>query len=134
MCKYIERARRLPVFGEQALNTPDWLKPGLYGAAVGAIALAVVGFSWGGWTTGSTAQKMAADTARQEVLAALVPICLEQSQQDPGRATVIAELRDARSYERGTLVMDAGWATMPGASEPDRAVARACMDQLAAQF
>ena len=27
---------------EKAMQTPNWLRPGLYGAAVGAIALAVV--------------------------------------------------------------------------------------------
>lgn len=41
------------------MNTPAWLKPGLDGVAVGAVAFAVVGFSWGGWVTGGTAKKMA---------------------------------------------------------------------------
>jgi hypothetical protein len=30
--------------------------------------------------------------------------------------------------------MKTGWATMPGSSEPDRNVASACMESLAAQF
>jgi hypothetical protein len=30
------------------MQIPEWLKPGLYGAACGAVALAVIGFSWGG--------------------------------------------------------------------------------------
>jgi hypothetical protein len=30
--------------------------------------------------------------------------------------------------------MDAGWATMPGSDDPNRSVASACMEQLAAQF
>ena len=34
------------------MQSPEWLKPALYGAACGAIALATVGFSWGGWVTG----------------------------------------------------------------------------------
>ena len=42
------------------MQTPEWLKPGLYGAACGAAALAVIGFSWGGWVTGGTARTMAA--------------------------------------------------------------------------
>jgi hypothetical protein len=29
------------------MDTPEWLKPGIFGAAVGAIALAIVGFSVG---------------------------------------------------------------------------------------
>ena len=43
------------------MKTPEWLKPGLYGAACGAAALAGIGFSWGGWVTGGTARTMAAD-------------------------------------------------------------------------
>ena len=65
------------------MNIPEWLKPALYGAAAGAVALAIVGFSWGGWVTGGTAKQMAANRAKLEVVAALVPICVEQSKQDP---------------------------------------------------
>jgi hypothetical protein len=53
------------------MNTPKWLKPALQGAALGAIALAITGFTWGGWVTGGTAKEMAADQAKLEVLAAL---------------------------------------------------------------
>ncbi|MEO1190046.1 MAG: hypothetical protein AAFW60_13340 [Pseudomonadota bacterium] len=116
------------------MNSPDWLKPGIYGAVVGAAALAIVGFSWGGWLTGSSARELADDTARDQVVAALVPICVEQSKSDPGGAVTLAELRDASSYQRRNMLMETGWATMPGSSEPDRNVASACMEKLAAQF
>ena len=116
------------------MNTPNWLKPGLFGAVVGAGALAIVGFSWGGWVTGSTAEKMASEQARSKVLAALVPICVEQSSQDPGVVETLALLKDTSSYQRNDLLMKTGWATMPGSSDPDRDVASACMRVLAAQF
>ena len=116
------------------MKTPEWLKPALQGAAAGAVALAIVGFSWGGWMTSGTADKMAADKARLEVVAALVPICVEQSSQDPQLAETLAELKDASSYQRSNMLMEAGWATMPGSSDPNRQVASACMAALAAQF
>ncbi len=116
------------------MKTPEWLKPGLQGAAVGAAALAIVGFTWGGWVTGGTAEKMASDQARKEVVSALVPICLEQSSQDPQVVATLAQLKDTSSYRRSDLLMEAGWATMPGSSDPNRDVARACMEKLAAQF
>lgn len=112
----------------------ETLKPAIGGAVAGAIALAIVGFSWAGWMTAESAERMASDHARLEVVAALVPICLEQSKQDPQVAKTIAELKSARSYERTNLIMGAGWATMPGSSNPDRAVANACVDRLAAEF
>ena len=116
------------------MNTPNWLKPGLYGAVVGAAALTVVGFAWGGWVTGGTAEKMASEQAQREVLAALVPICVEQSNRDPEVAETLAELKNTSSYQRNDMIMKTGWATMPGSSDPDRDVARACMRVLAAQF
>ncbi len=116
------------------MKTPEWLKPGLYGAAAGAVALTIVGFSWGGWVTGGSAEAMASDQARVDVVAALVPICIEQSKQDPLVLATLAELEGASSYQRRDLLMKTGWATMPGSSDPDRGVASACMEILAAQF
>ncbi len=116
------------------MNIPEGLKPGLMGAAVGAVALAVVGFTWGGWVTGGTAKEMAADQAKLEVIAALVPICIQQSSQDPQVVETLAQLREASSYQRSDMLMKAGWATMPGSSEPNRNVAKACIKVLAAQF
>jgi hypothetical protein len=116
------------------MNIPEWLKPGLYGAAIGAIALAIAGFGWGGWVTGGAANQMASKMARLEVVAALVPICLEQSKQDPQVIKTLTLLKDASSYQRSDMLMKAGWATMPGSSDPNRNVASACMDKLAAQF
>ena len=116
------------------MKLTEQLKPALYGAAVGAIALAFVGFSWGGWVTGGTANEMATDQAKLEVLAALVPICLQQSSQDPQVVERVAKLKTASSYQRSDMVMQIGWATMPGSTDPNRQVASACVDKLAAQF
>ena len=33
------------------MRLPEGFVPGLYGAGIGAIALATVGFFWGGWLT-----------------------------------------------------------------------------------
>ena len=116
------------------MNTPVWLKPGVYGAIVGAAALAIGGFTWGGWVTGATASQMATEQARLEVVEALVPICIQQSKQDPQVSERLAELEAASSYKRRDMLMEAGWATMPGSEDPDRNVAVACMAQLAEQF
>ena len=83
------------------MQTPEWLKPGLYGAACGAIALAIVGFSWGGWVTGGTARTMAADQSKADVVAALSLICVDQSKRDP-------QLRRARGGDQGCLVLEPG--------------------------
>lgn len=113
---------------------PEWLRSAVYGAAAGAIALAVTGFSWGGWVTASAADRMAADKAKSEVVSALVPICLQQSRLHPQAAVKLISLAGAGVSQRPAMLTDAGWAWIPGATEADRDVAKACMKELAARF
>ena len=112
------------------MQTPEWLKPTLYGATGGAIALAVIGFSWGGWVTASTARQIAADQSRADVVAALAPICVDQSKRDPQMAEKVSALKAASSWSRGDLVMKNGWATLPGTTEGNRQVANACAEKI----
>lgn len=113
------------------MTLPEWLRPALYGAACGAVALAVVGFSWGGWVTGGSAERMAQDLSKADVVAALSLICIDQSKRDPQITERLAELKAASTYSRGDVVVKAGWATMPGMTEANAQVARACATQLA---
>jgi hypothetical protein len=112
------------------MSIPKLSKPAIYSATVGAALLAINGFSWGGWVTGSTAREIAADA----VVAALVPICIDQSKRDPQFAEKIHRLKNNQSYQRSDTLMKAGWATMPGANEPNRQVASACGKKLVAMF
>ncbi|BBK41694.1 hypothetical protein STVA_17140 [Allostella vacuolata] len=113
------------------MKTPEWLRPGLYGAFLGAVAIAIVGFSWGGWVTGGTARQQAADRADTAVVAALAGICVDQSRRDPLVAERVTALKAAASYGRAEIVMKNGWATMPGTKDPSRQVASACGDRIA---
>lgn len=104
-----------------------WLKSGIWGAVVGSILTMIVGFSWGGWTTGGTAQKLAMTQADAAVTAALVPMCLAGEKADAARATKLGELKAiTSSWEQAEFVMKTGWATFPGQAEPNREVAEAC--------
>lgn len=116
------------------MEIPEWLKPGLMGAAAGAVALAIIGFSWGGWVTGSSANDMAEDRSEDAVLMALTPFCVENSVQDPNFEQVIAEMKAARAYQRSDSIAKAGWATMPGDSEPNLQLARACVKEFEARL
>ncbi len=112
------------------MTLPEWLKPGLYGAAVGAIAVSIIGFSWGGWMTGGAANEVAENMAQAERTSALVPTCLAMSLADPARVAKLAVISSAPSYQRGAAIMEAGWATAPGMDAPDRDLAKACQDVL----
>ena len=106
------------------------IKTGLWGAVGGAIVLAIVGFVWGGWVTGGTAQEMAEEMAENAVVARLAPICVEQFNQDSGKDQKLKELKEKASWERGDHVEKQGWATMLGEKEPDGNVAEECADML----
>lgn len=108
------------------MNIPEWLKPGAYGVAVGAVAAIIGGFSWGGWQTAAGARDMAKTMSDESVVAALVPVCLEMSRNDIERTEKISKIREVASYRRREAVMATGWATMPGADGPDRGLASAC--------
>lgn len=108
-------------------NAPEWLKPGLYGALIGAVVVSISGFTWGGWVTGKTSHGMAVAMSRSEVISALVPVCLDMARTDPERAAKLAEIRTASTFRRRDALMETGWATVPGAKTPDREIAQACL-------
>ena len=109
------------------MNTPEWLKPGIYGALIGAVVVGFAGFSFGGWMTGGGADKMARAMSHDDVITALVPVCLDMAQSDPNRIEQIETIRAASSYKRRDAVVSTGWATMPGSETPNRDLAQACL-------
>jgi hypothetical protein len=119
-----------PTAKRHPMQIPVWLKPGLWGAVAGAVAMTIVGFSQLGWYTGGSADRMAQDRSDTAVVAALVPFCVAKAQQDPDHATLVKFQAEESSYSRSDLVMKAGWATLGSAKFGDNALARACSDQL----
>jgi len=112
------------------MTFPECTKPGVYGAVGGAIAVSILGFNWGGWTTAGNAQKMAHVFAVEQVTEAMVPVCLNASAADPERAAKLAILEDTSSFKRRNAMMATGWATFPGTDEPNRELAAACLERL----
>ena len=108
----------------------EQIKPVLLGAVGGGIVLAVIGFAWGGWVTGGTAQEMAEELAQKAVVARLAPICVEQFSQDSEKDQKLKELKEEDSWKRDDYVEKQGWATMPGEKEADSKVAGKCAELL----
>ena len=105
------------------------LKRLMQGAAAGALGTTVVGFYWAGWTLGSTAVKQVKDAEQASVVRILAPICADKFQRSANATINLDELNKADSWKRNEIVEKAGWTTFPG-SEPDRAVAEACVKLL----
>jgi hypothetical protein len=111
---------------------PEATWPFLKGAAAGAIALAVVGFNWGGWVTGGTADKLAEGRADKAVASALAPVCIAQFTKAPNAPATLKTFKALNTWEQGDYVGKGGWAMMPGstAKEPNSQVVSACVDAL----
>jgi len=110
----------------------DWekIKLGLWGAVGGAILLAIVGFKWGGWVTGGTAQAMAEELAANEVAERLAPFCVAQFNKDSERDSKLKEFKEKDSWNGQKYVEQQGWATILGETEPDSKLAEVCAKQL----
>jgi len=126
---------------EMAMQTPSFLAPFLngdspkrlvQGIVVGAIATVVVGFNWGGWTLGSTAKEMVQKGAHAALVEALAPICVDKFQRTAEASANLVELKKVNSWQQDTFIEKGGWATFPGMTSPERGVAQACANLLAA--
>jgi hypothetical protein len=101
----------------------------LQGAAVGAAATVIIGFNWGGWTLGSTAEKQVKFAEQASVVRVLAPICADKFQRSADVGVNLEALKKADSWKRDEMIEKAGWSKFPG-SEPDRKVAEACASLL----
>ena len=114
------------------MQVPIETKPALWGGVAGAVALAVVGFTWGGWLTAGKAEAAATQRVNAAVVAALAPVCADRFQRGTDVAANLAALKQADAWARAELVEKGGWAAVPGrAADQVTAVARACATLLA---
>lgn len=109
---------------------PPWLKPTLRGVIGGAVATMIVGFSWGGWVLGGTAERMAAERASAAVVVALTPSCVASFLQQPNAAAKLAEFQKIDAWKQREFVEAGGWATPRGDKTPHSGVAGACAAEL----
>jgi len=102
----------------------------LQGAAAGAVATLVIGFTWGGWVTGGTAREKAQKDVSTALVSALSPICVDKFQHSADAASNLIEFKKVSSWQQGSFIEKGGWATMPGGEPANAAVAQACATML----
>ncbi len=114
------------------MQIPDELQPALWGAICGAAAVAIVGFSWGGWVTSSSAETTTKQKVSAAVVAALAPICAENFRRGKDATAQLVELKNAKAWEQGSFISKGGWAAMPGTATVDSAMASSCAERILA--
>ncbi len=114
-----------------SLKLSPKIEAAFWGAAAGAIGLALGGFAFGGWVTAGKAAELAKQQADKAVVAALAPICVDKFRHAKNADENLVKLNAiSYSWEKGTYVSQGGWATLPGNIEPNSAVAQACAEML----
>jgi hypothetical protein len=103
----------------------------LQGAALGVVATVVVGFGWGGWSLGSTANKMANEQSERAVVAALAPVCAAKFRALPDSEAKTVALSKADSWKRSEE-FPKEFVTLPGETYPSSALVYACSTLLLA--
>ncbi len=107
------------------------VKPALWGAVIGAAAMAIVGFWALGWTLASSAERMAKERSEEAVVAALTPVCVAKFGAQADASTQLIELNKiSTSWDKRSFIEKGGWATMPGSETPNADVASACAEKL----
>ena len=96
------------------------------------IATMVIGFTWGGWVTGGSADQMAAEAREAGRAQLAATICVARYIDAPDAAVQLAALKDESSWSRDDTIADAGWTTPLGLEEPVSGAADLCADRLVA--
>ena len=112
-------------------ETSPTVKTALTGAAAGAAVLAILGFTFGGWMTGGTAAKLAAQQANTAVVVALAPVCVNNFKLQPDASVQLAAFQALSGSDRTSFVEKGGWATTLGGKDNSSAITRACADSIA---
>jgi hypothetical protein len=117
----------------------------LFWGCAGSVILAlVVGFTWGGWVTGGTAQEMAEKAGAQGRQQVAAVVCVDRFMAAADVGVQLAALKDiSSSYQRDKFVQSGGWAVMrtksedgrsagPSSTRDQREAAELCADELVA--
>jgi len=105
-------------------------KPFMLGALAGAVLISWIGFQLVGWKSPSVAERFAKTQTETAVVGVLSKICSVQFKAAANLPERLAELKITERWSRGALITKAGFATMPGATEPANGVAEACSQLL----
>ena len=97
----------------------------LQGAAVGAVATIAVGFGGGGWSLGSTADRMAKERSELAVVAALAPVCADKFRAQPDAEAKTIALSKVEAWKRREE-FPKEFVTLPGETYPSSALIYAC--------
>ena len=103
----------------------------VFWAGVSCIALTIlVGFKWGGWVTGGTAQEMAESATNEARIELAVASCVLRFGRGADADGRLAKLKKTESWERGSYMEKTGWVTLLGVEDPVADAGSRCAELL----
>ena len=108
------------------------IKTVIWSAIGGALVWWIVLSAGLGWTSPGTVEQQASARAQAAVRDALTPICVAGFTHDTDHEAKLATLKAKSSWTRDDYVIEQGWATMPGSTEPERNIAQQCANRILA--
>lgn len=113
---------------------PSWVKPGIWGIVIGAVAWWAVLF-WGfGWMSAGSAKQLADNQTQTAVVASATPYCVARFERQPNPVASWQALKKSESdYDQSDYIKKGGWATVPD-QKPDSAITSAVADACATQL
>lgn len=93
--------------------------------AVSALTM-LIGFSWGGWVTGGSAESMA-QQAKAELVA---DVCVANFLNAPDAQKQLASFNETSNWRRDDFVKDGGWAKIGADGKPTSEAISLCADKL----
>jgi hypothetical protein len=100
---------------------------GMVGAAILTMTL---GFGWGGWVTGGTADQMAAKAATSARAELAADVCVDRFAKLPDAPAKLVSLKAVDSWKRSQVIEEGGWVTLPGTEKPVAEAAELCAKRL----
>jgi len=107
-------------------------KTALFWSCAGCIVgTMIVGFTWGGWVTGGSAEEMVTDAAGQARAEVAAAVCVEEFMQEADAGVRLTSLKEVSSrWGREDFVEEGGWAMVAGQEYDD--AAELCAERLVA--
>lgn len=100
-------------------------------SCVACVALTMIlGFTWGGWVTGGTANLMAENAAEESQAELAAAICQKRFLASPDVRVQLTALKEKSSWQQGDMIEEGGWVTFAGSEEPVPEAADLCADFL----
>jgi RNA 3'-terminal phosphate cyclase len=105
-------------------------KAALFWSCAGCIvATMIVGFSWGGWVTGGSAEEMAEEAAEQARAQVASAVCVETFMAAADASPQLASLKETTSpWQQENFIEEGGWAVI--ADQEYDGAAELCAEKL----